>query len=868
IQGLPCGMFAGQQKFHRMAMQLQGRRLSKLRTVHLLQIIAKLSVLSKLCAIKLLAIVRAKDVLNMMHNILGDLQKIFRGIQMHYMIHLPKQTLHLGPLIRHSSMKIRVVAGCSYSMPIWKYASLVNIDMNDTISIKVTAPFSHRCIKLRMFSVCQRICVTTINPYKDFSRHALGLSLAAVSSLTHKHNGPNPFHVKKICQMPRLEHGMTPILKPTHQVVYRSTATGRGLVQRFKMFCFLQGWATNDETDPNDPLLDEVAEKLDHQPLAMAAAALQFSPNSGYHIVYHHMGELEQAKNYHQRAMEIREKKLGSNHVDVANSYNNLGTMYLDMGELEQAKNYHLRAIEIQEKKLGSNHVDVATSYNSLGTVYRHMGELEQAKNYHQRAVEIQEKKLGSNHVDVANSYNNLGTVYRHMGELEQAKDYHLRAIEIQEKKLGSNHVDAASSYNNLGTIYHDIGELEQAKDYHLRAIEIREKKLGSNHVDVATSYNNLGAVYRQMGELEQAKDYHLRAIEIREKKLGSNHVDVATSYNNLGAVYRQMGELEQAKDYHLRAIEIREKKLGSNHVDVATSYNNLAMEIREKKLGSNHVDVANSYNNLGLNHVDVATSYNNIGAVYHRMGELEKAKNYYIRAMKIRKKQLGSNHVNVATSYNNIGVVYGDMGELEKARNYHLRAMEIREKLKLNTLSHVGLSAAYILRNYTVRCLLLEEQSISADFSSQTIKKIKFKTRVRLQLKKAGCDDIEYIRAGRILAGSGGELRANLVPRAFARFRGSACISPTSDNFTCQGIRSKRWLQNAKLLDRAHYEFDPRSLIRKFYLSASEPRKGPGLYVRNMSRTESKSARKKSERRVVMKGPRKCDFLRCKQYK
>ena len=62
-------------------------------------------------------------------------------------------------------------------------------------------------------------------------------------------------------------------------------------------------------------------------------------------------------------------------------------------------------------------------------------------------------------------------------------------------------------------------------------------------------------------------------------------------------------------------------------------------------------------------------------------MGELEKAKNYYLRAMEIRKKQLGSNHAHVATSYNNIGVVYGDMGELEKARNYHLRAMEIREK-------------------------------------------------------------------------------------------------------------------------------------------------------------------------------------------
>ena len=52
------------------------------------------------------------------------------------------------------------------------------------------------------------------------------------------------------------------------------------------------------------------------------------------------MGELEQAKDYLQRAMDIQMKVLGPNHIDIATFYNNLGSLYEAMGELEPAKDY------------------------------------------------------------------------------------------------------------------------------------------------------------------------------------------------------------------------------------------------------------------------------------------------------------------------------------------------------------------------------------------------------------------------------------------------------------------------------------------------------------------------------------------------
>ena len=74
------------------------------------------------------------------------------------------------------------------------------------------------------------------------------------------------------------------------------------------------------------------------------------------------MGNLQQAKEYHKRALDIRLKKLGPEDTDVATTYNNLGVVQHDMGNLQPAKEYYERALDIRLKKLGPEHTDVATT--------------------------------------------------------------------------------------------------------------------------------------------------------------------------------------------------------------------------------------------------------------------------------------------------------------------------------------------------------------------------------------------------------------------------------------------------------------------------------------------------------------------------
>ena len=66
-------------------------------------------------------------------------------------------------------------------------------------------------------------------------------------------------------------------------------------------------------------------------------------------------------------------------------------TTYLlgDQGVLKQAKEYHERALDIRLQRLGRQQPDAATSYNNLATKLRHVGDLKQEKEYHERALQL-----------------------------------------------------------------------------------------------------------------------------------------------------------------------------------------------------------------------------------------------------------------------------------------------------------------------------------------------------------------------------------------------------------------------------------------------------------------------------------------------
>jgi hypothetical protein len=70
-----------------------------------------------------------------------------------------------------------------------------------------------------------------------------------------------------------------------------------------------------------------------------------------------------------ERALAIREKSHGLDHLDTATSLNNLGNLQQAQGDLVGAQPYYERALAIWERVLGPDHPDTLLERRNLESV-------------------------------------------------------------------------------------------------------------------------------------------------------------------------------------------------------------------------------------------------------------------------------------------------------------------------------------------------------------------------------------------------------------------------------------------------------------------------------------------------------------------
>ena len=203
-----------------------------------------------------------------------------------------------------------------------------------------------------------------------------------------------------------------------------------------------------------------------------------------------------------------------------------------------------------------------------------------------------------------------------------------------------------------------------------------------------ATIYSILGNVYSDLRQYSEAKECCVRALKIRKKIYGDHHIGVAASYNNLGNVHTDLREYTKAKGYYEKALVIRKEKYGEHHGDVAASYNNLGIVYRnlgqynEAKIYCEKALIITKQI-YGEKHGLVAANLNNLGNVYRNLNDqYNQAKEYYEKALIIRKEIYGENHRDVAKSYSNLGAFYEDLCQYSKAKEYYEKALAIRKKI------------------------------------------------------------------------------------------------------------------------------------------------------------------------------------------
>jgi RNA polymerase sigma factor (sigma-70 family) len=150
---------------------------------------------------------------------------------------------------------------------------------------------------------------------------------------------------------------------------------------------------------------------------------------------------------------------------------NNLAAVLQDQGELEAARQLHERVLTTVRRVLGEDHLSTLASLNNLAAVLQDQGDLVGARSLYEQVLEARRRVLGADHPSVLASMNNLATVLQDQGDLVGARSLYEQVIEARRRVLGVDHPSVLASMNNLATVLQDQGDTETAKTLQARVL-------------------------------------------------------------------------------------------------------------------------------------------------------------------------------------------------------------------------------------------------------------------------------------------------------------------------------------------------------------------------------------------------------------
>jgi tetratricopeptide (TPR) repeat protein len=338
-------------------------------------------------------------------------------------------------------------------------------------------------------------------------------------------------------------------------------------------------------------------------------------------------GNYDKALTYHENCLYIRLNTLGTEHLDVASSYANIGAAWVNKDEYDKALEYYEKSLSIRLKTLGVEHPNVASSYCSIGAAWCKKGNYDKALDFFERCLNIEIKTLGTEHPNVATTYNNIGVAWDNRGNYDKALDYHERCLSIQLKTWGTEHPLVASSYYNIGLIWDNKGDYDKALEFYEGCLTIELKTLGADHPNIAMTYTNIGSVWYNKGEYDKTLEFYDRLLSIEIKTVGAEHPKIASIYYYIGLVWDNKGDYYKALEFYEKCLIIELKTLGVKHPDVASSYNNIAecyVKLNQnEKAFSSFIECAIIYkDNFGLKNEDTQRAISNVNRYAKILGK------------------------------------------------------------------------------------------------------------------------------------------------------------------------------------------------------------------------------------------------------
>jgi eukaryotic-like serine/threonine-protein kinase len=393
---------------------------------------------------------------------------------------------------------------------------------------------------------------------------------------------------------------------------------------------------------------------------------------------------------FFKRTIETIDTQFADQPILQASLLQSLSETLQTLGLVNAAENPQRRAVDIRRKMIGIEHVDTLDSINSLGSLLQRQDKLDEAEMYYDEVIKISRRVLGDDHPSTLIALNNMGSVLEMQGNFPDAEVYIQESLEARRRVLGDDHPSTLTSLNFMGLLSNRQGKYIEAEMYYREVLDGRRRVLGVDHPQTLNAIRNLASALQVRGMLQEAEPYYLEAVEGYRRVYGDDHPDTLVSINGMGVLLYKLGKLDKAERLYLEVIEGSRRMLGGDHSLTLTAMNNMcALLMAQGKL----VDAESYYHQvldgrrrvLGEEHPSTLNTTNSLAYLKKTMGKLPEAEGYYRTALEARRRILGNEHPKTLNSISMLGSLSQDMGKFEEAEKYYIESLESNRLLLSN---------------------------------------------------------------------------------------------------------------------------------------------------------------------------------------
>ncbi len=290
--------------------------------------------------------------------------------------------------------------------------------------------------------------------------------------------------------------------------------------------------------------------------------------------VYADMGDFKTAIPYLEKEVKMQERLYGekneSKHAEVGVSLLNLGLNLWRAGRFLEVERVYKRALELSEKTLGSENVNVVSLKCNLAWLYYELGRFDEAELLTDGALPFREKD-DVNHPDfLADALDLKAKLLVLQGKFEDAEKALGHSLELRRDRLGEDNMQVSDSLLYLANLYRDTKRFTDAEPRYQEALEIRGRHLSSQSAPIAEVLHDHALLYIQQEKYSEAEPLLTRAFAIREKAFQEDCPFIGRTLWALADVFAHQNQSDRAKLFYDRAVQIFKKSLPDDHPDTA----------------------------------------------------------------------------------------------------------------------------------------------------------------------------------------------------------------------------------------------------------------------------------------------------------